>query len=90
MIVSPAASRICDAASAAENDVLAQWRHGEIETADETPMAIKTCAVLYSRLEATIRARHPYELPEIVAVPISDGFAAYLDWMTGETADEQA
>jgi periplasmic divalent cation tolerance protein len=64
---------------------LYHWR-GEIETADETPIAIKTSAVLYSRLEAAIRARHPYELPEIIAVPITRGLPAYLDWIKAETA----
>ncbi len=64
---------------------LYHWR-GEIETADETPMAIKTRSELYPRLEAAIRARHPYELPEIIAVPITHGLPAYLDWIAAETA----
>jgi periplasmic divalent cation tolerance protein len=65
---------------------LYHWR-GEIETADEIPMAIKTRAGLYPRVEAAIRQRHPYELPEIVAVSISNGLPAYLDWIASETAD---
>jgi periplasmic divalent cation tolerance protein len=64
---------------------LYHW-HGEIETADETPVAIKTLAALYPRLEEAIRARHPYELPEIIAVPITHGLPAYLDWIAAETA----
>jgi periplasmic divalent cation tolerance protein len=64
---------------------LYHW-HGEIETADEIPVAIKTRAGLYPRLEAAIRAAHPYELPEIVAVPITHGLPAYLDWIEAETA----
>jgi periplasmic divalent cation tolerance protein len=40
---------------------------------------------LYSEVEATIRQIHPYELPEVVALPISDGSAAYLDWISAET-----
>ena len=63
---------------------LYHWK-GEIETAEETPIAIKTRADLYSRLETAIRSRHPYELPEIIAVPISHGLAEYLDWITAET-----
>ena len=66
---------------------LYHWR-GEIETADEIPIAIKTRAGLYSRVEAAIRRRHPYELPEIVAVPISNGLPAYLDWIAAETPDD--
>lgn len=64
---------------------LYHWR-GEIETARETPVAIKTRAGLYPQLEAAIRARHPYELPEIVAVPITHGLPAYLAWIAAETA----
>jgi periplasmic divalent cation tolerance protein len=64
---------------------LYHWR-GEIETADETPVSIKTRAELYPRLEAAIRAAHPYELPEIIAVPISHGLPEYLAWIAAETA----
>jgi len=60
------------------------WR-GEIEMGIEIPVAIKTRQVLYSNVEAAIRQIHPYELPEIVAVPITDGCAAYLDWIRAET-----
>ncbi|MEP6996626.1 MAG: divalent-cation tolerance protein CutA [Betaproteobacteria bacterium] len=64
---------------------LYHWR-GEIETADETQLVIKTRETLYARLEAAILARHPYELPEIVVVPISHGLPAYLQWIAAETA----
>jgi periplasmic divalent cation tolerance protein len=64
---------------------LYHWR-GEIETAEETPVAVKTRRELYPRVEEAIRERHPYELPEIVAVPISDGSRAYIDWITAETS----
>ena len=60
------------------------WR-GQIETAREVPVAIKTRALLYSRVEAAIVAAHPYELPEVVAVPITHGLAPYLDWIAAET-----
>jgi periplasmic divalent cation tolerance protein len=63
---------------------LYHWRD-QIETADETPLAIKTRADLFPKLKAAILARHPYELPEIVAVPIADGLPAYLDWIAAET-----
>jgi periplasmic divalent cation tolerance protein len=39
----------------------------------------------YAELEASIRANHPYELPEIIAVPIADGLPAYLQWVESET-----
>ena len=60
------------------------WR-GQIETAREVPVVIKTRAVLFSRIETAIRAAHPYELPEIVAVPLCDGSRNYLDWIAAET-----
>ena len=60
------------------------WQ-GQIETADEVPVTIKTRAALYPRVEAAIRASHPYELPEIVAVPLLDGLRPYLDWLAAET-----
>jgi periplasmic divalent cation tolerance protein len=65
---------------------LYHWK-GEIETGEETPMAIKTRAGLYSRLETAIRSRHPYELPEIIAVPISHGLPEYLGWIAAETLE---
>jgi periplasmic divalent cation tolerance protein len=63
------------------------WQ-GEIETAQEVPLAIKTRAALYPQVEALIGQLHPYELPEIVAVPIVHGSAAYLDWIAAETAPQ--
>jgi len=63
---------------------LYHWR-GAIETALEYPVVIKTAADRYPEVEATVREHHPYELPEIVAVPLTDGFAPYLDWIGAET-----
>ena len=60
------------------------WR-GQIETAREVPVAIKTRAQLYPRVEAAIVAVHPYELPEVVAVSFSHGSKSYLDWIAAET-----
>jgi periplasmic divalent cation tolerance protein len=63
---------------------LYHWR-GEIETAREVTVTVKTRAARYPEVEAAIRARHPFELPEILAVPVIDGFAPYLEWIAGET-----
>lgn len=62
-----------------------RWR-GAVEEATEVPVLIKTTAQRYAELEAAIRARHPYELPEIVAVPLAHSLPAYLDWVVAETA----
>jgi periplasmic divalent cation tolerance protein len=61
-----------------------RWQ-GRIEDAEEVPLLMKTSADRYAALEAAIRARHPYELPEIVAVPISHGLPDYLGWLAAET-----
>lgn len=61
-----------------------RWQ-GALEQASEVPLLIKTTAARYGALEAAIRARHPYELPEIVAVPVTHGLAAYLAWVDLET-----
>lgn len=60
--------------------------HGEIETVREVPVTIKTRSRLYAQVEAAIVAAHPYELPEIIAVPIVHGLPRYLDWIDAETA----
>jgi periplasmic divalent cation tolerance protein len=59
---------------------------GAIETAEELPLLIKTRASRYAEVEAVIRKLHPYELPEIVAVPVVHGLVDYLDWVSEETA----
>jgi periplasmic divalent cation tolerance protein len=61
-----------------------RWQ-GEVQHDEEHPLLIKTTAERYAELEAAIRGAHPYELPEIIAVPIERGLTAYLDWVTAET-----
>jgi len=62
-----------------------RWR-GAVEKAAEVPVLIKTTAGRYAELELVLRALHPYELPEIIAVPVVRGLPGYLDWVAGETA----
>jgi periplasmic divalent cation tolerance protein len=61
-----------------------RWKDN-IEIATEVPLLIKTTRTAYTRLEKLIREAHPYELPEIIAVPVTAGFPDYLDWVSGET-----
>lgn len=61
-----------------------RWQ-GKTEAATEVPLLIKTSSERYEALEAEIRARHPYELPEVVALPIDRGLPAYLQWVADET-----
>ncbi|MEO5764468.1 MAG: divalent-cation tolerance protein CutA [Casimicrobiaceae bacterium] len=60
------------------------WR-GKTETAVEVPVSVKTRAALFLQVEAAIRSFHPYELPEIVAVPLTHGSTAYLAWIAAAT-----
>ena len=62
-----------------------RWKNG-LQRDEEHPVLIKTTEERYAALEAAIRAGHPYELPEIIAVPVERGLPAYLDWVTAETA----
>jgi periplasmic divalent cation tolerance protein len=61
-----------------------RWK-GAVQQEDEHPMLIKTTAERYPALEEALRAAHPYELPEIIAVPIERGLPDYLAWLAGET-----
>ena len=61
-----------------------RWQ-GAVQHEEEHPLLIKTTEARYGELEQAIRAGHPYELPEIIAVPIGRGLPAYLDWVAGET-----
>src|SRR2546423_6612511 len=61
-----------------------RWK-GALQHDEEHPMLIKTSAERYAALEAALRAGHPYELPEIIAVPIERGLPAYLEWVAAET-----
>ena len=61
-----------------------RWQ-GKVETSDEVPLLIKTSEARYAALEAAIRALHPYELPELIAVPITQGLPDYLAWVAAET-----
>lgn len=62
-----------------------RWK-GEIEEAQEVPVLIKTRAARYEELEAAINELHPYEVPEIIAMPVEAGLAEYLEWVSAGTS----
>ena len=64
-----------------------RWQ-GKLEHSTETLLLIKTTAARYTELEAAIRAESDYELPEIVAVPITRGLDAYVDWVRAMTRSD--
>ncbi|HWD22301.1 MAG TPA: divalent-cation tolerance protein CutA [Burkholderiales bacterium] len=84
------AERVIGAQLAACVNILApcrsvyRWK-GAVQNEEEHPMLIKTTAERYPALEQALRAGHPYELPEIIAVPIERGLPAYLEWVVAET-----
>jgi periplasmic divalent cation tolerance protein len=57
-----------------------KWK-GDLETAEEITLLIKTTHERYTELEQEIISRHPYELPEIIAVPVERGLSGYLNWV---------
>ena len=61
-----------------------RWQ-GEVESTSEIPLFFKSTAANYTALEARIRQLHPYALPEIIALPLSHGLPAYLNWVAAET-----
>jgi periplasmic divalent cation tolerance protein len=61
-----------------------RWQ-GQIESAMEIPLLIKTTNANYIKLETLIKQLHPYEIPEIIALPIAQGLPAYLSWISAES-----
>jgi periplasmic divalent cation tolerance protein len=62
-----------------------RWQ-GQIEQAPEITLIIKTLQSRYDEVEAAIYTLHPYDVPEVIAVPIDQGLPAYLNWIATETA----
>lgn len=58
---------------------------GKMDTEDELLLVMKTTSENYPALETLIKDEHPYELPEIIAVPIRTGLSGYLDWIVSNT-----
>lgn len=61
-----------------------RWQ-GTIEQADEVAVLIKTTSSHYDELAAAIKALHPYDVPEIIAIPVSAAWPAYAAWVVQET-----
>jgi periplasmic divalent cation tolerance protein len=59
------------------------WWKNHVETAEEWLCIIKSKLKLYEELEKSIRQIHPYEVPEILAIPVIVGSKDYLGWLGG-------
>ncbi|MGH8220801.1 MAG: divalent-cation tolerance protein CutA [Steroidobacteraceae bacterium] len=61
-----------------------RWQ-GALQDEREVLLAIKTSRSRYEELEMRLKALHPYEVPEIIALPVLAGAAPYLAWLAEET-----
>jgi periplasmic divalent cation tolerance protein len=66
------------------------WWQGQVEAAEEYLCLAKSRADLFDRLAEAIRAVHPYDVPEILAIPVTAGSQSYLDWLDGELASPES
>jgi periplasmic divalent cation tolerance protein len=64
-----------------------RWQGG-IQDDGEALMMVKTSRSAYAQLESWLADHHPYDVPEILALPVARGSAAYLDWVEDETGSE--
>ena len=64
-----------------------RWQ-GALEEATEVTLLIKTTRERYGELEAAIKGAHPYDVPEIIAMPVVAGLPSYLSWVVSETKKE--
>jgi periplasmic divalent cation tolerance protein len=65
-------------------DSVYRWQ-GAVERAVEVPLLIKSTRERLPEVQEAIRALHPYEVPEILAIPVVAGLPAYLRWVVDET-----
>ncbi len=57
------------------------WWEGKVQEDRESLMVAKTAASLFPTLEKRVRELHSYTVPEIIAIPIREGYKGYLDWV---------
>ncbi|MDW8023887.1 MAG: divalent-cation tolerance protein CutA [Nitrososphaerota archaeon] len=57
------------------------WWHGKIDTAQEHIILMKTRKDLFGKLSERVKALHSYQVPEIIAAPIVEGFKPYIEWL---------
>jgi periplasmic divalent cation tolerance protein len=72
----------------AEMESVYHWQ-GRIERAPEILLLAKTTPENFAELEREVRALHSYETPEIVALPLTDASAPYLEWLTANVIQRQ-
>lgn len=68
---------------------LFRWQ-GRVDVADECLLVVKTTAAEAPRLRSRIAALHPYEVPEVLELAVTDGLPSYLRWLVDAVGDEAA
>ena len=63
------------------------WWQGEIDSADETILIVKSKASLVDEIVSLVKEAHSYEVPEVIALPLIGGNPDYLNWMSDELGD---
>lgn len=76
--------RLAACANLAPVQSIFAWQ-GQLETAGEVLLILKSRAALFDALAAAVRELHSYDVPEIIALPIVAGSADYLAWLEAET-----
>ncbi|MBI5265751.1 MAG: divalent-cation tolerance protein CutA [candidate division Zixibacteria bacterium] len=64
------------------------WWDNAVQTEEEALLIIKTTAARFGQLRSFVEEHHPYDLPEIIALPLVDGFSEYIAWVHAETGKE--
>ncbi|MBI3324231.1 MAG: divalent-cation tolerance protein CutA [Candidatus Omnitrophica bacterium] len=64
------------------------WWEGKVDRARETLLIIKTTRARFRELQPAVRRSHPYDVPEILALPVAVGSPAYLDWVVASVANQ--
>ncbi|PQJ29903.1 divalent-cation tolerance protein CutA [Rubritalea profundi] len=63
-----------------EVESIYQWK-GEVKVENEVMVIVKTTASRYKQLEAFVLEKHPYDVPEVISLPLSQGSESYLNWV---------
>lgn len=61
-----------------------RWQ-GAVERADEVMIVLKTVPAAVERLTSRVAALHPYDVPEVIALPVTAGLDGYIDWIVSNT-----
>ncbi len=79
-------SRLAACASTIPTVRSTYWWEGKVMNDQESLVLIKTTSEKYASLQETIQQLHSYKVPEVIAIPVIDGYAPYLEWVGRETS----